>query len=77
MICCTPATEAARPTPGKMYMLLHWEGMKVRPSGSDTGAKGEPVATMARPSDHSYACCGVHSDFAVGLDIGITTGESQ
>ena len=71
-----PATDAARPMPGKTYMLLHCDGMRVRPLIS-TGSNGLPVATMARPSVHSYACCGVHSDFAVGLDIGITTGESQ
>ena len=68
-----PATDAARPMPGKTYMLLHCDGMRVRPLIS-TGSNGEPVATMARPSVHSYACCGVHSAFAVGFDIGITMG---
>ena len=34
------------------YMLLHWEGLKTRPSGKVTGGKGLPVDTTARPSVH-------------------------
>ena len=40
--------------PGKMYMLLHCEGARVLPPCC-TGSKGEPVATMARPSVQLYA----------------------
>ena len=47
-----PATDAARPMPGKTYILLHCDGMRVRPLIS-TGSNGLPVATMARPSVHS------------------------
>ena len=41
---------------------------------TSTGSNGEPVATMALPSVHSQAWRGVHSCFAVGLDMGITMG---
>ena len=48
-----PATDAARPMPGKTYMLLHCEGMSTLPSLCVYGGKGEPVATMAVPPLHS------------------------
>mmetsp|Transcript_19486 Transcript_19486/g.54194 ORF Transcript_19486/g.54194 Transcript_19486/m.54194 type:complete len:258 (+) Transcript_19486:247-1020(+) len=70
----TPETVAARPMPGKMYILLHWEGITVRPSSSFTGAKGLPEATTARPSVHLYACSAVHSDLDVGLLMGMMMG---
>jgi hypothetical protein len=41
VIDATPATDAARPRPGKTYMLLHCDGMSVRPSGSVTCHTGE------------------------------------
>jgi len=50
VISVTPETEAAKPIPGKMYILLHWEGMNVRPSAKVTGANGLPVASTAWPS---------------------------
>lgn len=71
----TPPTDAASPRPGKTYMLLHCDGMSVLPLIS-TGSKGDPVATMALPSVHSQAWRGVHSCFAVGFDMGMTTGVS-
>ena len=49
-----PATDAARPMPGKTYMLLHCDGISVLPL-MVTGANGEPVATTAFPLVHSYA----------------------
>ena len=34
-----------------------------------------PLATMARPSDHRYACSAVHSDLLVGLESGKMIGR--
>mmetsp|Transcript_25742 Transcript_25742/g.60719 ORF Transcript_25742/g.60719 Transcript_25742/m.60719 type:complete len:338 (+) Transcript_25742:96-1109(+) len=70
-----PLTDVASPMPGNTYMLLHCDGVYVDPLSS-TGSKGLPVATTARPSVHSYACCGVHSAMLVGLLIGMTIGRS-
>ena len=58
------ATIAPRPTPGKMKTLLAWP---MRARCHETGAKGLPVATMARPSLHAAcrpAC--LHSTRRVG-----------
>jgi hypothetical protein len=41
----TPDTLAARPIPGKIYMLLHCDGTSVLLLDNVTGAKGLPVAT--------------------------------
>ena len=56
-------------------MLLHCEGARVRPPCS-TGSKGEPVATIARPSVQLYASAGVISQEEVGLERGKTMGRS-
>jgi len=37
-------------------MLLACDGTRMEPLGSVTGSKGDPVATIARPSDQMYAC---------------------
>ena len=68
-------TLAPRPKPGKMYMLLHWLGYRSWPF-TGTGSNGEPVATMARPSDHAYASAAVSSADDVGLDKGKIIGVS-
>mmetsp|Transcript_6358 Transcript_6358/g.20017 ORF Transcript_6358/g.20017 Transcript_6358/m.20017 type:complete len:259 (-) Transcript_6358:770-1546(-) len=60
--------------PGKTYMLLHCDGTRVLPLYS-TGANGDPVATMARPSVQWYACSAVHSALDVGFDIGMMIGR--
>ena len=70
-----PDTEAASPMPGKMYMLLHCDGIFTLPSAMVTGSNGDPVATTARPSVQAYACSGVHSALMVGLDMGMITGR--
>jgi hypothetical protein len=45
VIFLTPETLAARPIPGKIYMLLHCDGTSVLLLDNVTGAKGLPVAT--------------------------------
>src|SRR5262244_843299 len=56
-------------------MLLHWAIGTLRPPYG-TGAKGEPVATRARPSDHRMRSLAVASDFEVGLERGKMIGRS-
>ncbi len=51
----------------EVYMLLHWDGVRISPPASSTGPKGLPVATMARPSVYRYASSGVHSHLLGGL----------
>ena len=68
-------TLAPRPKPGKMYMLLHWLGYRSCPF-TCTGSNGEPVATMARPSDQAYASAAVSSADDVGFDKGKIIGVS-
>ena len=38
-------------------------------SSTVTGANGEPLAKITRPSVHLYACSAVHSDRCVGFDM--------
>src|SRR4029453_10981892 len=55
-------------------MLLHWAmGISRPPHG--TGAKGEPVATSARPSVQRMRSPAVASDFEVGLESGKMIGR--
>src|SRR5664279_6367497 len=64
-------TRAPRPTPGKMYMLLHWEAWRACPFQS-MGAKGLPVATRPLPSVAFQTASGVHSHLCVGLDSALS-----
>ncbi len=57
-------------------VVFDCDGVLIEPSARATGSKGEPVATMARPSDHSYASSGVISQEEVGFESGITIGRS-
>ena len=41
-----------------------------------TGGKGDPVATMALPSDHVKASSAVHSDRVSGFERGKIMGRS-
>ena len=56
-------------------MLLHWLGYRSCPF-TGTGSNGEPVATMARPSDQAYASAAVSSADDVGFDNGKIIGVS-
>lgn len=46
--CLTPHVIIPSPTPGKMYELLPWPGMKVFPF-TVTGLNGLPLANTQRP----------------------------
>ena len=41
--------------------IVRGPGYSVSPVSNSTGAKGLPLAKIARPSLHRYACSGVHS----------------
>jgi hypothetical protein len=41
-----------------------------------TGANGLPLAKIAVPPLHAYACSGVHSAFDVGFDSAKITGRA-
>src|ERR1039458_10722459 len=56
-------------------MLLHWAIGIFRPAKS-TGANGEPVATIARPSVHRTKSSGTASHRSVGFDGGKMIGRS-
>ena len=58
-----------------MKTLFAWPTATVRPSTS-TSSNGEPVATIARPSDQRRTSAGVASAADVGLDSGRTTGRA-
>src|SRR5512139_2773323 len=70
------ATSAPRPTPGKTYILLHWEETRVRPFQSRS-ANGLPVATRPRPSVARATSSGLHSHLLVGFDRASTTGRGS
>src|SRR6056300_2085356 len=57
----------AKPTPGKMNMLLPCPGVCVFPS-MVTGSKGEPAANRHFPLLQVYASKAVISAFSVGFD---------
>src|SRR6266404_3402829 len=71
------APDATTPSPmaGKMKTLLHCAMGMVRPPYR-TGAKGEPVATRARPSVQRIKSSAFASDFVVGFDSGKIIGRS-
>mmetsp|Transcript_38745 Transcript_38745/g.86519 ORF Transcript_38745/g.86519 Transcript_38745/m.86519 type:complete len:222 (-) Transcript_38745:1299-1964(-) len=66
VILSAPETVDPSPSPGKINMLLHWEGTRVLPSML-TAPKGDPLANTQAPPVQPYACSAVHSALAVGL----------
>ena len=68
------AAIAPSPRPGKTKTLLAWPIGTARPFTS-TASNGEPVATIARPSDQRRMSMGVASAADVGFESGRTTGR--
>ena len=66
-----------RPVPGPGRRTRCWPGRsRAGDPRCSTGAKGDPVATIARPSVHARTSAGSASETEVGLESGSTMGRS-
>mmetsp|Transcript_55972 Transcript_55972/g.128454 ORF Transcript_55972/g.128454 Transcript_55972/m.128454 type:complete len:217 (-) Transcript_55972:1251-1901(-) len=71
-----PESVAPIAIPGNTKALLHWFAYVSPPAGVSVSWKGDPEAKMPRPSVQRTTASMVHSALEVGLDRGITRGNS-